>query len=59
MLLHDSLPQIPKIDLQIYLEILRNSVLDWVNDEEHELEAVFLASERSLVESLVVLKKMD
>ncbi|EGS2004537.1 hypothetical protein I8I78_002011 [Enterobacter cloacae] len=59
MLLHDSLPQIPKIDLQIYLEILRDSVLDWVNDEEHELEVVFLASERSLVESLVVLKKMD
>ncbi|EOX3826749.1 Barstar (barnase inhibitor) [Enterobacter cloacae] len=59
VLLHDSLPQIPKIDLQIYLEILRDSVLDWVNDEEHELEVVFLASERSLVESLVVLKKMD
>ena len=57
MILDDSLPQISKVDLHIYLEILRDSVLDWVNDEEYELEVVFLASDRSLVEDLFMVEK--
>jgi len=54
VLLHDSLPQIPKLDLQVYLEVLRDAVLNWGNDEEHELEVVFPASNQLNVEKIFI-----
>lgn len=54
VLLHDSLPQIPKLDLQVYLGVLRDAVLNWRNDEEHELEVVFPASNQLNVEKIFI-----
>ncbi|URO01542.1 barstar family protein [Leclercia adecarboxylata] len=54
VLLHDSLPQIPKLDLEIYFGILRDAVLDWKNNEEHELEVVLLNSDRHAIEKLLI-----
>lgn len=54
VLLHDSLPRIPKLDLQVYFEILRDAVLDWENDDMHELEIVFLNSDRPLIEAFFI-----
>ncbi len=51
--MHESLPRLPIDDLQVYLEILRDSVLDWVDDDRHEIEVVFRTIDRSVVESLL------
>lgn len=53
VLVHESLPRLPIDDLQVYLEILRDSVLDWVDDDRHEIEVVFRTIDRSVVESLL------
>lgn len=54
VLLHDSLPQIPKLDLEVYFEILRDAVLDWKNDEDHKLEVVFLNPDRPVIEKILI-----
>jgi hypothetical protein len=53
VLVHDGLPKISDHDLKTYLEILRDSVLDWGGDEDHLLEAVFQESDRIRIESLL------
>lgn len=51
VLVHEVLPAIPERDLRIYLEVLRDSVLDWVGDARHELEVVFSVSDKVLIEA--------
>ncbi|VXD02669.1 MULTISPECIES: barstar family protein [unclassified Serratia (in: enterobacteria)] len=53
MIVHESLPSIPDIDLRIYLEVLKDSVLDWVNDEKHQLEVVFHEKDKKAIEKLL------
>ncbi len=52
--LHDALPKVPEHDLQVYLDILKDAVLGWTNDDSHELVAVFQASEQATVEKLLI-----
>ena len=37
---HDNIPKIDERDLQIYLDILNSSVLDWKQNDQHDLEVV-------------------
>nr|WP_282187675.1 barstar family protein [Pseudomonas sp. MWU12-2020] len=53
VLVHESLPELPRDDLKIYLEILRDSVLDWIGDDGRELEVVFKEVDRAVVGSLL------
>jgi len=53
MIVHESLPNIPDADLCIYLEVLRDSVLDWVNDKEHQLEVVFHEKDKEKIGRLL------
>lgn len=53
VLVHAALPELPSDDLQVYLEILRGAVLDWVDDEGHEIEVVFREIDRLTVEDLL------
>jgi len=41
VLLHDGLPKIDSLNLKVYLEVLRDAVLDWDENDEHMLEVVF------------------
>lgn len=51
MIVHESLPSTPDADLCIYLEVLKDSVLDWVNDERHQLEIVFHEKDKETIDS--------
>ena len=53
VLVHDALPNLPEEDLKVYLEILRDSVLDWEGDQEHELEVFFRSTDRRTVEKVL------
>lgn len=53
VLVHSDLPNLSDRDLKIYLEILRDSVLDWDGDNDHELEVFFRTSDRSKVVELL------
>ncbi|WP_076520257.1 barstar family protein [Achromobacter sp. MFA1 R4] len=54
VLVHEALPSLPEEDLKVYLEILRDSALDWGGDQEHELEVFFRSADRRRVEKLLV-----
>ncbi len=51
---HDSLPSIPDSDLKTYLEILRDSVVDWHGDEFHQLEVVFSEHDRARIMNILM-----
>jgi hypothetical protein len=46
VLLHADLPQLPREDLRIYLEVLAESVASWEPGEPHSLEVVFPSGAR-------------
>jgi hypothetical protein len=50
---HAELPKIPEADLKIYLEILRDAVLDWKHGDDHSFEVVFNAEDRNRVIELL------
>jgi len=50
---HAGLPNIPEADLKIYLETLRDSVLDWKDEDDHCFEVVFDAQDRDRVIELL------
>jgi hypothetical protein len=50
---HESLPNLPADVLHIYLAVLRDSVLDWLGDDEHELEVIFSVSDRNRIEKIL------
>lgn len=41
VLVHHGLPHIPRAELKIYLEVLRDAANDWKEDEPHVLVVVF------------------
>ncbi|MBL0906790.1 barstar family protein [Pectobacterium carotovorum] len=51
---HDSLPNIPDFELKIYLEILRDAVIDWEKDESHQLEVVFYEKNRMRIYNILM-----
>lgn len=53
VLVHEALPNLPGEDLKIYLEVLRDSVLDWEGDQAHELEVFFRSADRCVVEKVL------
>ncbi|WP_434695873.1 barstar family protein [Pseudomonas sp. Z1-14] len=53
VLVHESLPRLLRKDLRLYLEVLRDSVLDWAGDEGHEIEVVFKSVDRNMVEGML------
>ena len=53
VLVHEALPELPRDELKIYLEILRDSVVDWNNNDLHDLEVVFSDLNRVDVESIL------
>lgn len=53
MIVHESLPSIPDADLRVYLEVLKDSVLDWVNDEKHHLEVIFHGKDKETIDRLL------
>ena len=53
VLVHDALPKLPEEDLKVYLEVLRDAILDWAGDEEHELEVFFRTADRRAVEAFL------
>lgn len=50
---HDKLPNIPDNELKIYLEILRDVVLDWDNYEQHHLEVVFQEKDKEFIQAIL------
>jgi hypothetical protein len=50
---HEALPSLDRKELKIYLEILRDSVLDWHGDDAHELEVVFRCSDKMKIEDIL------
>lgn len=53
VLVHDALPKLTDFELKTYLEVLRDSVLDWDGDESHELEVVFQEHDKNRIEALL------
>ncbi|ROM89127.1 barstar family protein [Pseudomonas brassicacearum] len=53
VLVHEKLPSIPDAELKVYLEVLRDAVLDWKSGEEHSLEIVFPESDRAEIERIL------
>lgn len=54
VLVHEALPNLPEEDLKVYLEVLRDSALDWGGDQEHELEVFFRSADRWRVEKVLI-----
>ena len=54
VLVHEALPGLPREELRIYFRVLNDAVLDWSNDDAHELEVIFRASDKMVVEMLLL-----
>lgn len=52
---HAGLPKIPEAELRIYLEILRDAVVDWTDEDDHCFEVVFNEHDRDRVVELLQL----
>ena len=50
VLIHPELPMLPRPELEIYLRLLRDSVLDWHPEEAHRLDVIFAESDKETVE---------
>lgn len=53
VIVHDVLPQIPEMDLSIYLEVLRDSVLEWRVRKSLELEVFFQEGDRGKITNIL------
>ncbi|MGY2238033.1 barstar family protein [Pseudomonas gingeri] len=53
VIFHETLPLLDRSDLKIYLEILRDSVIDWYEDESHELEVVFRCADEVIIDEIL------
>lgn len=54
IIFHDALPNISNDDLKIYLEILRDTVLDWYGYEQHTLKVVFQKKDRERITKILL-----
>jgi len=50
VIVHDDWPKLEKRSLDIYMNVLIDSVLDWKEGEDHYLEAVFPEQYKGIVE---------
>lgn len=50
---HFGLPMIAEDDLKIYLEILRDAVIDWSRDDGHKLEIIFYENDRERIRKIL------
>lgn len=53
VLVHESLPKLNDEDLRVYLEVLRDSVLDWHPGEDHVLEVNFRSRDECVIRSIL------
>jgi hypothetical protein len=53
VIVHKALPSLPERDLKMYLEVLRDAIIDWAGDEGHELEVFFPAVDQRAIEILL------
>ncbi|TBV08078.1 barstar family protein [Stutzerimonas kirkiae] len=53
VIVHSILPKLPESELKVYLEVLRDSALDWERDKMHDLEIFFGIHEQPGVEMLL------
>ncbi|MFA1585508.1 barstar family protein [Achromobacter ruhlandii] len=53
VLVHESLPKLNDEDLRMYLEVLRDSVLDWHPGEDHVLEVNFRSRDECVIRSIL------
>lgn len=51
VIVHDELPELPPSEMRIYLEVLRDAVLDWKPEEMYSLQVVFDDKDRARVEA--------
>lgn len=54
VLVHESMPRLPSGELRTYLNVLNDSVLDWIGDEKHDLEVVFRRSDKLIVDGMLI-----
>ena len=57
VLIHEQLPELPVHDLDIYLDILNDAILSWVDDDKHELEVWFSLSDIEKNENITTATK--
>lgn len=57
VLIHEQLPELPVHDLDIYLDILNDAVLSWVDDDKHQLEVWFSLSDKEKIENITTATK--
>lgn len=57
MLIHEQLPESPVHDLDIYLDILNDAILSWVDDDKHEPEVCFSLSDKQKIENITTATK--
>ncbi|WP_354681923.1 barstar family protein [Cupriavidus necator] len=50
VLIHPELPNLTRPELEIYLRLLRDAVLDWHPGETHRFDVIFAESDRGAVE---------
>jgi RNAse (barnase) inhibitor barstar len=53
VIVHEGIPNIPKNELVIYLELLCDVALDWKGSEDRELEIFFVGVDRLLIEAII------
>jgi hypothetical protein len=53
VLVHNGLPKLPADELKIYLEVLRDVLLDGRDDESHQVEVVFPEEDQTKVLNLL------
>ncbi|KVM51910.1 hypothetical protein WK11_17035 [Burkholderia ubonensis] len=51
VIVHDELPELSTVEMRIYLEVLRDAVVDWKPGEAHSLQVVFNDRDRARVEA--------
>ncbi|UFH49281.1 barstar family protein [Pseudomonas sp. KNUC1026] len=53
VVVHESLPGLPRNELKLYIEILRDAVLDWGFDNKHTLKIFFKNNDRAAIEEIL------
>lgn len=54
VIVHDELPELPRLEMKTYLEVLSDAVLDWKPGEAHSLKVVFNDKDRPRIEATIV-----
>lgn len=52
-LIHENIPDLKFSDLQIYIEILKDAVLQWKTSDEHVLSIIFPQTSENIISALL------